>query len=80
MVKTCVRLEFTDGSKRFVENAHVYGMRDGAIMLAAGSTIRSDVDTQILSAVPIATLLCAVTVEEVFDGDVGDGPEWVISW
>ena len=57
-----VRLEFVDGSKEFVDDVHVHGIRDGELLLAAGQP-GAGLDADVVTKVPLDTLRSVETCE-----------------
>ena len=78
---TAVLLAFVDGSKQFVDDAHVHGVRDGMLQLAAGEP-GAGLDVEVVRTVPLVDLSFAETHGGDADGDESDtstGSTWFMS-
>lgn len=78
---TAVLLCFEGGTKEFVRDVHIHGVRDGSLQLATG-TPGAGLDARVVRTVPVAELAFAETCEQDEDGTDGatDQPGWSMSW
>ena len=77
-----VLLAFLDGTKEFVSDTHVHGMRDGNLLLAAGLP-GAGLDAEVMRSVPLTDLTFAETCirdEEQRDGEASPGGTWSMGW
>lgn len=77
-----VLLAFFDGTKEFVPDTHVHGMRDGNLLLAAGPP-GAGLDAEVVRSVPLPDLAFAETCirhEELGDGEASRGGTWSMGW
>jgi len=77
---TAVLLAFVDGSKQFVDDVHVHGVRDGLLQLATGEP-GAGADAVIVRTVAVAELYFAETCAKDAQGDESDdseGSTWFI--
>jgi hypothetical protein len=78
---TTVLLGFIDGTKEFVADTHVHGVRDGSILLAAGRP-GAGLDADVVRSVPLAELTFAETCapgEGGGDEESSGGGTWSMS-
>jgi hypothetical protein len=54
-------LAFSDGTKEFVPEVHVHGVRDGDLLLATGQPGAPGLDAEVTRKVPLAELAFAET-------------------
>lgn len=78
-MNTAVLLISHDGTKEFVRDSHVHGVRDGRLLLATG-TPGAGLDAEVVREVELADLTYAETVEQEADASgsecgVPDGAE-----
>ena len=77
---SAVLLAFVDGSKQFVDDVHVHGVRDGLLQLATGEP--GGLDAEVVRTVPVAELYFAETCATAYEADESDdsaGSTWFMS-
>ena len=79
-VKTAVLLISRDGTKEFVRDSHVHGVREGRLVLASGSS-GAGLDADVTREVDLADLAYAETVgQEDEDPEAETGSGWGMRW
>ena len=74
---TAVLLAFVDGSKEFIDDAHVHGYREGHLQIATGVP-GAGLDATVVRTVPVVDLVFAETCER--DDDPAGGYTWSTTW
>ena len=79
-VPTAVRLIRSDGSKEFVRDSHIHGVREGRLLLATGRP-GAGLDAFVIREVGLADLVSAETVEQEADPREPETRSgWVMGW
>lgn len=76
---TDVFLEFRDGTRENIGNAHVHGFRDGHLLVATGPA-ENGLDARVIRKVDVSRLALAETREVADPSEPDDGPNWTMSW
>jgi hypothetical protein len=67
---------YGDGSKEFVDNSHVHGVRNGHVLLATGAP-GAGLDAQIVRELDLANVVFVETVsKQDEDEEQAEGPDW----
>jgi hypothetical protein len=78
-IHTGVYLSLADGSKEFIDEAHVHGFREGDLLIASGPA-EGGLDAEVIRRVAVTRLAFAETRNVVGSGEPDDGPSWTIAW